>query len=130
MSDLQTIIYADDERDIRTIAVMALSELGGLQVEECSSGLEALERSSASRPDLIVLDVMMPGMDGVETYKRLRELPGMADTPVVFMTAKAMRHELDALRKLGVAGVIAKPFDPLTLPAKLQEIWGGRKRGH
>ena len=85
----------------------------------------APKRSSACpgfHPDLIILDVMMPGMDGIETYNLLRAIPDLADTPVVFMTAQAMNHEMDRYRALGAADVIAKPFDPLALSARVQEI--------
>jgi len=66
---------------------------------------------------------MMPGMDGIETFKRLRAIPKLADTPIIFMTAKAMKHETDRYRQLGAVDVIPKPFDPITLPDRVLEIW-------
>jgi len=123
MSDhLERITYVEDEPDIRSITEFALTEIGGFSLDVCASGLEALERMPGFHPDLIILDVMMPGMDGIETYNRLRAIPDLADTPVVFMTAQAMNHEMDRYRALGAADVIAKPFDPLALSARVQEI--------
>jgi two-component system, OmpR family, response regulator len=124
MSDqLERITYVEDEPDIRSITEFALTEIGGFSLDVCASGAEALERAPRFHPDLIILDIMMLGMDGVETYKRLRATPDLAATPVVFMTAKAMNHEMDRYRALGAAEVIAKPFDPLLLSARLQQIW-------
>jgi two-component system, OmpR family, response regulator len=120
---LKRITYVEDEPDIRSVAEFALTELGGFSLDVCGSGPEALARTPDFHPDLIVLDVMMPGMDGIETYNRLHAIPGLAETPVVFMTAKAMTHETDRYRAFGAADVISKPFDPLSLSARLQEIW-------
>jgi two-component system OmpR family response regulator len=123
MSDqLERITYVEDEPDIRSITEFALTEIGGFSLDVCASGAEALERTPRFHPDLIILDVMMLGMDGIETYKRLRASPDLAETPIVFMTAKAMTHEMDRYRALG-AEVIAKPFDPLSLSACIQQIW-------
>jgi two-component system, OmpR family, response regulator len=124
MSDhLKRITYVEDEPDICSITELALSQIGGFSLDICTSGAEALERTPRFHPDLIILDVMMRGMDGIETYKRLRASPGLAETPVVFMTAKAMKHEMDRYRALGAVEVIAKPFDPLSLSARVQQIW-------
>jgi CheY-like chemotaxis protein len=120
---LQRLTYVEDEPDIRSIAEFALTEFGGYRLDACASGAEAIARTPAFDPDLILLDVMMPGMDGIETFRRLRAIPGLAKTPVVFMTAMAMRHEMDRYRALGAADVIAKPFDPLTLPEHIEAIW-------
>lgn len=120
---LQRLTYIEDEPDIRAIAEFALTEFGNYEVDVCGSGPEALSRTPDFNPDLIILDVMMPDMDGIETFKRLRAIPQLADTPIVFMTAKAMKHETDQYLKLGATGVIAKPFDPTTLPNHLEAIW-------
>ncbi len=117
------LTYIEDEPDIRSITELALKELGGYQLDVCASGPEALDRTPDFNPDLIILDVMMPGMDGIETYRRLRAIPKLADTPIVFMTAKAMKHETDRYRALGAVDVIPKPFDPITLPDRVREIW-------
>jgi two-component system OmpR family response regulator len=120
---LNRLTYIEDDPDIRSITEFALKELGGYELDVCASGQEALDRAPSFNPDLIILDVMMPGMDGIETYKRLRAIPKLADTPIVFMTAKAMKHETDRYRALGAADVIPKPFDPITLPERVRDIW-------
>ena len=89
----------------------------------CSSGAEALERVESFAPDLILLDVMMPGMDGLETLQSLRLLPGAATVPVGFMTAKVQAQEVAGYREAGAVDVIAKPFDPMTLPTSVRSFW-------
>jgi two-component system, OmpR family, response regulator len=120
---LRRLTYVEDEPDIRSITEFALKEIGGYDLDVCTSGLEAIERTPGFNPDLIILDVMMPGMDGVETYERLRAIPKLAHTPVIFMTAKAMKHETDRYKAIGAADVIPKPFDPITLADRVREIW-------
>lgn len=120
---LKRILYVEDEADIRTVSQMALESLGGFILEVCCDGFEAVEKGPAFTPDLIVLDVMMPGMDGPSTLKALRALPELAATPVIFMTAKIQAHEVAAYKSMGAAGVIAKPFDPMTLSDQIREIW-------
>jgi two-component system OmpR family response regulator len=100
-----------------------LRELGGFAVELCESGQQAIDKAPAFKPDLILLDVMMPGMDGIETFELLKEIPEIEATPIVFMTAKAMQDEVKRYLSIGAAAVIPKPFDPLTLPDQLREIW-------
>jgi DNA-binding response OmpR family regulator len=125
---LQRLTYVEDEPDIRSITEFALKEIGGYQLDVCASGTQALAQTPDFRPDLIILDVMMPGMDGIETFNRLRAIPALAMTPIVFMTAKTMSHELELYRSMGAADVIPKPFDPLTLSDRISEIWTrGRK---
>jgi two-component system, OmpR family, response regulator len=113
--ELQRILYVEDDPDIQVIAVMVLETISGFTIEACSSGSEALTKAVAFKPDLILLDVMMPGMDGPETLKGLRGFAELALTPVVFMTAKVQPQEVEGYLKLGAVGVIAKPFDPMTL---------------
>jgi CheY-like chemotaxis protein len=122
-TELKRVTYVEDEADIRSIAEIALAEIGGFTLDLCESGQEAIRKTPAFKPDLIILDVMMPGMDGIETYKRLRSIPQLAQTPVVFMTAKAMTHETEHFRALGAVDVITKPFDPITLPQRINQIW-------
>ena len=117
------ILYVDDEPDIRTIVEFALEDEEGFQLTLCESGQEALARAKDFAPDLILLDVMMPGMDGPTTLQRLREIPALADTPVVFVTAKVQPHEVEHLKSLGAAGVIAKPFDPMLLAEQIRATW-------
>lgn len=121
--ELKKIFYVDDEPDIQTVGRMALETVGGFTVESCDSGREALEKLPAFAPDLIILDVMMPGMDGPETFRRLREIPALDDVPVVFFTAKAQASELAALRDLGAIDVLTKPFDPMRLSDDIRKIW-------
>jgi CheY-like chemotaxis protein len=122
-SALQRITWIEDAPDIRTIGEISLGQIGGFTLDLCASGEEALARTSAFSPDLIILDVMMPGMDGVETFKRLREIPSLKSTPIIFLTAKAMSNEVEVYHSLGAADVIAKPFDPLALPDRVRGIW-------
>ena len=127
---LSRILYVDDEADIREIVQLALESVGGFTVGLCDSGACALERAQSFRPDLILLDVMMPGMDGFETLQRLRQVPDVAGIPVVFMTAKVQPNDLNRYRGLGAAEVIVKPFDPMTLPGQVQEIWRSCRPDH
>jgi CheY-like chemotaxis protein len=116
------ILYVEDEQDIQTIAKMALEIVGGFEVTICSSGMEALQTVAGFAPDIILLDVMMPGMDGVQTYRALRQLPGFMSTPVVFMTAKVQASEVQDYLDLGAVAVIPKPFDPMALADEVQAI--------
>ena len=120
---LTHILYVEDEPDIQMVARLALESLGGFTLEVCSTGSEALEKIAAFRPQLILLDVMMPGMDGPTTLSKLRELPDFAATPVVFMTAKVQPREVAGYKQLGAVDVIPKPFDPMKLASTVQEIW-------
>jgi CheY-like chemotaxis protein len=121
---LNNILYIEDDPDIQTIARIALETVGGLAVRICSSGQEALELvTSGFAPDLILLDVMMPGMDGMSTLGRLRTLPHTAATPAVFMTAKVQPSEVAQYRAQGALGVIAKPFDPMELAKQVRRLW-------
>lgn len=114
------VLHVDDEPDIREVVEMSLALDPGLSVQSCSSGTDALSRVGEWVPDLILLDVMMPVMDGPATLVRLRATPASAGIPVVFMTARAQARELEHFRSLGAAGVIAKPFDPMTLAVSVR----------
>jgi two-component system, OmpR family, response regulator len=120
---LSHILYVDDDPDLRMIVKIALEQFGGFDLQTCASGAEALEKARASRPDMILLDVMMPGMDGLRTLSALREIPTMNDVPVIFLTAKAQAHELSRYRDAGAVDIIVKPFDPLQLPTLLRTAW-------
>lgn len=120
---LVRILYVEDEPDIQTVARLALEALGGFVVEICSSGNEALQRAPGFQPQLILLDVMMPGMDGPSTLKMLRALPQFSRTPVIFMTAKVQPDEVAGYKEVGAVDVIPKPFDPMTLSSQVQAIW-------
>lgn len=128
MKQLQSILYVEDEPDIRAIAELALETVGGYDLVSCSSGKEAIAAAQQRTPDLILLDVMMPEMDGPETLKRLRELPELADTPAIFMTAKVQPSEVQEYLAMGAVDVIPKPFDPLTLASQIEKIWMGSLR--
>ena len=120
---LSRVLFIEDEADIRLVAKMALERAGGLEVLACKSGEEALRRATQFRPDLVLLDVMMPEMDGPATLAKLRLLPGLELTPVIFITAKVQPGEIAHLKSLGALEVIAKPFDPMLLASQLTEIW-------
>lgn len=123
MSELSRILYAEDEADIREVALMALEDVGDFTVMACKSGEEALDKAIAFKPDLVLLDVMMPNLDGTATLARLSELPEMSAVPVVFMTAKIQPNEVENLMELGVIAVISKPFDPMKLADQIREVW-------
>lgn len=112
------VMYVDDEADIREVAVMSLELDADLDVLPCACGVEALLTAPQWQPDLILLDVMMPEMDGPGTLEGLRRNPATAKTPVVFVTARTQSSEIERFLALGAAGVIAKPFDPMTLAAQ------------
>ena len=114
------VLHVDDEPDIREVVGISLGFDPDFVMRSCSSGLEALTVAVDWPPDIILLDVMMPTMDGPTTLARLRNNPGTASIPVVFMTARAQSRELDFFRSLGAAGVIPKPFDPMTLAASVR----------
>lgn len=120
---LTTIVYIDDEPDIRHVVELSLSLAEGLTVHTGDSGQRALELARELKPDLMLLDVMMPGMDGPETLRQLRAQPDLAAIPVFFMTAKAMPAELQRLRSLGAAAIIPKPFDPMKLATDVLALW-------
>ena len=115
------VMYVEDEVDIREVAEFALED-EGFDLLFCAGGQEALDQVLAFSPDLILLDVMMPGMDGITTLKRLRALPGLATTAVVFLTAKVQPAEVAGFLDLGALEVIAKPFDPMALPEQIREL--------
>lgn len=118
------VLIVDDEPDIRRIARLGLSKVGGMEVVEASNGAEGLVRAKAEMPDVVLLDVMMPAVDGPTTLARLREDPATAGIPVVFLTAKAIAAEVERLKSLGAAGVLTKPFDPMTLARDLRAALG------
>jgi two-component system OmpR family response regulator len=115
------ILLIDDDDDVRRVAHLSLSRLGRMEVVDADSGAAGLLRAAAERPDAILLDVMMPDMDGPATLAALRASPPTAAIPVLFLTAKAMPSELERLLQLGALGVLTKPFDPLTLAAQVRQ---------
>ena len=120
------VLLIDDEDDIRKVARLSLGRVGKMEVAEAAGGIEGLRKAEEDPPDVILLDVMMPGLDGPSTLAALRSSPRVRDVPVVFLTAKAMPAEIDRLRGMGVRGVLIKPFDPMTLAAQLRALVEGR----
>ncbi|HYO69856.1 MAG TPA: response regulator [Archangium sp.] len=119
---IRKVLLVDDEDDIRTIGQLSLSRVGGWQTVLAASGTEAVAKAAAEQPDLILVDVMMPGMDGPTTLGQLRAQAATAKTPVIFMTAKIQKQEVARYLELGAVGVIGKPFDPMTLPAEIKKL--------
>lgn len=120
---MNRVLHVEDEPDIREVALMSLQFVGGMTVEQAGSGREALSQARTFAPDLILMDVMMPGMDGPSTLAELKKCPETASIPVIFMTAKVQSHEVERYRAMGAVDVIAKPFDPMTLPDQIRQIW-------
>ncbi|TAH34209.1 MAG: response regulator [Alphaproteobacteria bacterium] len=125
---LKHILCVDDESDILEIAKMSLEMVGNFEVHTCTSGKEALAYVENTKPDLILMDVMMPEMNGPSTLEALRK-NGASSIPVVFMTAKVQSNEVAEFIKCGAIGVIPKPFDPMTLPQDVQKQWESANAG-
>ncbi|WP_395945794.1 response regulator [Brevundimonas sp.] len=118
-----TLLHVDDEPDIREVAAIALQLDPDINLVSAPSGQDALDRLAAGmRPDVILLDVMMPSLDGPGVLARLKQAPSTSDIPVIFMTARAQSNEVDRLRALGAIGVIIKPFDPMTLSGQVRDL--------
>lgn len=116
------VLVIDDEEDVRFVAQLSLERVGGMTVVQASSGEEGVARARSEQPDFILLDMMMPGMDGAATFRALRASAETASIPVVFLTAKAMAAEVQRLKDLGAKGVVLKPFNPMTLAAEVAAI--------
>jgi CheY-like chemotaxis protein len=121
--ELKRILYVEDEEDIRMVGEMSLADVGGFEVRACATGPEAIAAAEGFAPDLLLLDVMMPGMDGPTVLRTLRGLPATAATPAIFMTAKIMPAEVAELKAAGAIEVVPKPFDPMTISDHLRAIW-------
>jgi two-component system, OmpR family, alkaline phosphatase synthesis response regulator PhoP len=120
----RTILIIEDEDNVREVAQMSLELMGGWTVLTASSGMQGIERAREHKPDLILLDVMMPELDGPTTYRILQEDARTRSIPVILLTAKAQTAEREQLESLGVTGVITKPFDPVQLPEQIAAILG------
>jgi two-component system, OmpR family, response regulator len=120
---LKHVLYVDDDADIREIVQMSLSLDGQLSVNLCDGGERALVKMRDAPPDLVMLDVMMPGMDGPSLLARMRADEALKHIPVIFMTAKASASEVARFRDLSAIGVIAKPFDPMALGRQVKALW-------
>lgn len=123
MSELRRIMCVEDDPDLRMLIEFSLGQVGGFELCLCPGGRSALEQAPRFKPDLVLLDVMMPDLTGPETLVELRQQPLMKGIPVVFMTAKAMPDEVEHLLQYGATGVIVKPFDLVALPQNLRIYW-------
>ena len=120
---LNRICYVEDDEDIQRIVRMSLERVGKMKVEIVTDPLRAIDVIKAFAPDLVMLDWMMPGMDGPTLFRKMKQLPETASLPVVFITAKATQRDMDELVALGAAATISKPFNPKDLPEQLRAIW-------
>lgn len=123
---LSHILCVDDEEDILHVAQMALEVVGGLRVSTCSNGIDAVRDAAVLRPDCILLDAMMPEMDGPATLQQLRQQPETRNIPIIFMTARVQPKEVQEYLALGAIGVIPKPFDPMLVTDEIKRIWDRR----
>ena len=122
-SQLKKILYIDDDEDLLNVVKLSLEEMGGYSVEICPSGDEGIRVAEEWRPDLIMLDVMMPDMDGPATLKCLKKNLHVGRTPVFFMTARGKETHAEAYLAMGAAGTIAKPFDLFGLSGEVNAMW-------
>lgn len=124
---LKKILHVDDSFDMREIAKIALETVGKFDLLQCSDGAEAVEAASTFKPDLLLLDVMMPSLSGPEVYTQVQSLPGLENIPVIFLTVKAQDSFAAELREQGAIGVISKPFDPMHLAEEVMALWQASK---
>ena len=122
---LNRVLYVEDDEDIQRIVRMSLERLGKMTVRIVGDPRLAIDEIMAFKPDLVMLDWMMPILDGPTLFRKMRESPETRDLPVVFITAKASSSEMDELRALGACGAISKPFSPTDLPQQLRSLWNG-----
>lgn len=123
MKELKKILYAEDEPDVQTVVELTIQSMSNYEIKLCNNGKILLECVEDYNPDLILLDVMMPEMDGPTTFRNLQLNEKTKDIPVIFMTAKAQVHEIEIFKETGVLGIITKPFDPINLCNDIQKIW-------
>ncbi|MEX2304731.1 MAG: response regulator [Waddliaceae bacterium] len=121
--ELKKILIIDDDVDSLEIACFSLTAIGGYHVDACSSGSEALEKIEKIKPQLILLDVIMPEMDGIETLKKINKIAGYEEVPVIFLTAKVQVDDMELYQTTGVIGVIIKPYDPMELSNTVKNLW-------
>jgi two-component system, OmpR family, response regulator len=123
MPTLKKILYAEDEPDVQTVVELTIQAMSNYEIKIANNGKKLLECVEDYKPDLILLDVMMPEMDGPTTFKFLQANENTKNIPIIFMTAKVQAHEIEILNKTGGVGIITKPFDPMTLCSEIEEIW-------
>ncbi len=120
---LKKLLFIDDDTDILTILKFCFTDRTDLTILCASSGPAGIELATKELPDLILLDVMMPGMDGIATLQTIRLIPALRTTPIIFLTAKAQKHEIDQFLQMDIADIIVKPFDPIALPKIIDACW-------
>jgi two-component system, OmpR family, response regulator len=120
---LNKICYVEDDEDIQRIVRMSLERVGKMTVEIVTDPMTAIGVMQSFKPDLVMLDWMMPGMDGPTLFRKMKQDPQTSGLPVVFITAKAQQRDMEELMTLGAAGTISKPFSPKELPDQLRAIW-------
>lgn len=123
MKELKKILYAEDEYDIQTIVQISIWSMSDYEIKICDNGKILLDCVEEYKPDLIMLDAMMPEMNGLTTLKNLQMNENTKNIPVIFITAKTQTSEMDLYNKAGVIGVLAKPFDPISLCSNIKKIW-------
>ncbi len=128
MTELKKIMHVEDDPSIQMVARVALEAVGHFEVCTCNGGAQALEQYPRFLPQLILLDVMMPGMDGPSTLKQLQQQFDLTQVPVVFMTAKVQPSEIESYIALGASDVVVKPFDAMSLSTQIREIWQRQQR--
>ena len=128
MKVLKKILYVEDQKDIQLVAKYALESIAKFDMEICNNGKEALDVINVYAPDLVLLDVMMPIMDGPSTLQNIRKQEKFSKIPIIFMTAKILPNEVSELMELGATGVITKPFDPVTLGELVREIYNSAEK--
>lgn len=116
------VLIIDDEEDIRSVAAVSLSHFAGAEVVEAGSGTKGVTLAASEQPDVILLDMTMPEMDGPATLAALRQSPETNKIPVIFLTARAMRGDIERIKLMGAKGIVIKPFDPTALAAQVKEI--------
>ena len=124
---IHRVLLVDDDDNLRFLTQTGLEGMTDWEIEPASSGQEALEKAERCTPDVVLMDMMMPGMDGTTTMRKMREHPQLKDVPIIFLTAKVQVREKEQYLKLGATGVIVKPFDPITLCDEIQSILRSRK---
>lgn len=124
MSDSKSILIIDDDDDIREVAQLTIEAVGGWQVLTAPSGIDGLAKAEIEQPDAILLDVMMPDLDGISTFELLKANPQIQNIPVILLTAKVQAAEQRRFTELGVTGIITKPFDPMTLTSQVADVLG------
>ncbi|WP_216638462.1 response regulator [Endozoicomonas arenosclerae] len=120
---LKNVLYVEDDSDIRELVKIALNSLGNYHVDTCVNGKDALEKCKTLKPQLVLLDVIMPGISGPNVFQELQQIQHYQTVPVIFLTAKNQEEEIEEYLELGAAGVISKPFDPVELPRQINDIW-------